>query len=392
MLGGGVLADRLGRRRVMLGADASRLVIQASLAAALFAGLLPVWLFAVLAGLLGAGNAFFGPALSGLTPEITPGPAAGRRQRPARGGPVCGPGHRAGAGRRAHRGQQPGHGHRRGRGQLRREPGRPGSAPGAARAGRGPLALARPGGGLGGVPGAGLAVDHDRPVRAVQPVHLGAVPAADPDPGPRLPGRRARLRRHPGQPGRGRDCDGPAPDRPPPAPPADRRHHRHLRLRGAVPGPGPAPAARGRGQRRRAGGCGLGHVQHLRVHRYAAAGAGRPARPRQCYRPDRRLRPGRGRLRRHRLPGRPHRPGPPAGLRRRLHHPQQHGRSRPPRHPRHPLARPRPRPRQGPRPSPEPSPKPRPRPGPGPGPGQSQAQGREPPRGPASPAHPDCTA
>jgi MFS family permease len=70
MLGGGVLADRLGRRRVMLGADASALVIQASLAAALFAGRPPVWLFAVLAGLLGSADAFFGPALSGLTPEI----------------------------------------------------------------------------------------------------------------------------------------------------------------------------------------------------------------------------------------------------------------------------------------------------------------------------------
>jgi MFS family permease len=72
MLGGGVLADRLGRRRVMLGADASRLVVQAALAAALFLGRPPVWLFALLAGLVGAADAFFAPALSGLTPQIAP--------------------------------------------------------------------------------------------------------------------------------------------------------------------------------------------------------------------------------------------------------------------------------------------------------------------------------
>ena len=70
MLGGGVLADRLGRRRVMLGSDASRLVTQAGLAAALFAGRPPIWLFAVLSALLGAADAFFSPGLSGLTPEI----------------------------------------------------------------------------------------------------------------------------------------------------------------------------------------------------------------------------------------------------------------------------------------------------------------------------------
>jgi MFS family permease len=72
MLGGGVLADRLGRRRVMLGADAGRFVIQASLAAALFLGRPPVWLFALLAGLLGSAAAFFEPALSGLPPQLAP--------------------------------------------------------------------------------------------------------------------------------------------------------------------------------------------------------------------------------------------------------------------------------------------------------------------------------
>lgn len=72
MLGGGVLADRLGRRPVMLVTDSSRLAVQASLAAVLFLGSPPIWLFALLAALLGTGEAFFTPALGGLTPEIAP--------------------------------------------------------------------------------------------------------------------------------------------------------------------------------------------------------------------------------------------------------------------------------------------------------------------------------
>jgi MFS family permease len=72
MLGGGVLADRLGRRAVMLSTDSARVVVQAILAAALFAGRTPIWLIAVLAGLAGSGSAFFTPALGGLTPQIAP--------------------------------------------------------------------------------------------------------------------------------------------------------------------------------------------------------------------------------------------------------------------------------------------------------------------------------
>lgn len=70
MVGGGVLADRVGRRRVMLTADACRVVVQTVLAAALLAGRPPTWLFAVCAGLLGTGEAFFNPALGGLTPQL----------------------------------------------------------------------------------------------------------------------------------------------------------------------------------------------------------------------------------------------------------------------------------------------------------------------------------
>jgi MFS family permease len=70
MIGGGVLADRLGRRRVMLATDAGRMAVQATLAGLLFAGSPPVWAFVVLAALRGTGEAFFTPALGGLRAEI----------------------------------------------------------------------------------------------------------------------------------------------------------------------------------------------------------------------------------------------------------------------------------------------------------------------------------
>jgi hypothetical protein len=72
MLGGGVLADRLGRRKVMLGADGARLAAQGFLAVVLFVAVPPVWLIAALQAVLGTGEAFFTPALGGLTPAITP--------------------------------------------------------------------------------------------------------------------------------------------------------------------------------------------------------------------------------------------------------------------------------------------------------------------------------
>jgi MFS family permease len=72
MLGGGVLADRAGRRPVMLITDSARLAVQGTLAAALVAGRPPIWLFVMLAALLGTGEGFFNPALGGLRAEIAP--------------------------------------------------------------------------------------------------------------------------------------------------------------------------------------------------------------------------------------------------------------------------------------------------------------------------------
>jgi MFS family permease len=68
----GAIADRFGRRRVMLSADLLRCCAQASLAAAVFAGRPPLWLFLLLAWLRGSGDAFFTPSLSALTVEISP--------------------------------------------------------------------------------------------------------------------------------------------------------------------------------------------------------------------------------------------------------------------------------------------------------------------------------
>ena len=68
----GAIADRLGRRRVMLTADALRCAAQASLAAAVFAGRPALWVFVLLAGLVGTGEAFFTPAMDALTVEVTP--------------------------------------------------------------------------------------------------------------------------------------------------------------------------------------------------------------------------------------------------------------------------------------------------------------------------------
>jgi MFS family permease len=72
MLGGGVLADRLGRRPVMLAADIGRFAAQAVLAAAVGLGYPRVWVFVAAAFVVGIGNAFFQPALSGLPVQLVP--------------------------------------------------------------------------------------------------------------------------------------------------------------------------------------------------------------------------------------------------------------------------------------------------------------------------------
>lgn len=72
LLGGGVLADRLGSRRVMLTADAARCAAQGVLAASVALGYPRVWVFVIAAFAVGTGNAFFEPALSGLPVRLVP--------------------------------------------------------------------------------------------------------------------------------------------------------------------------------------------------------------------------------------------------------------------------------------------------------------------------------
>ena len=200
MLGGGVLADRLGRRPVMLTADVARCAAQGALAVTLFLGHPRIWLFVVAAFVVGTGNAFFQPALSGLPVQLAPRDQLGNANAlfgmvqpaaqvagPALAGIVIAAGSPAAAiavdaGSYAVSALAlaflsfPAHGTR-----------------------PGPVAAARPGRWLGGVLRARLALAADRPVHPVQPADLGPVPGAWPGAGPRLPRRRPRLGCDPGQ-------------------------------------------------------------------------------------------------------------------------------------------------------------------------------------------------
>ena len=68
-LAGGVWADRLPRRAVMISADLVRLGTQTATAALLFGGVAHVWELAILQGLTGAGGGFFNPASTALVPQ-----------------------------------------------------------------------------------------------------------------------------------------------------------------------------------------------------------------------------------------------------------------------------------------------------------------------------------
>jgi MFS family permease len=72
LLIGGVVADRVSRRAVMVVSDVLRLVTQGLMASLLIGGVAEVWMLAVLAGLTGAADGFFNPAVTGLVPLIVP--------------------------------------------------------------------------------------------------------------------------------------------------------------------------------------------------------------------------------------------------------------------------------------------------------------------------------
>jgi len=72
LLLGGVVSDRLDRRRVMLAADVTRGVAVAVMALLSMTGMLELWHVVALVALYGAGAAFFGPAFDAIVPDVLP--------------------------------------------------------------------------------------------------------------------------------------------------------------------------------------------------------------------------------------------------------------------------------------------------------------------------------
>lgn len=70
ILVGGVWADRLERRRIMIAADLGRVAVQLVLAALVLTGEVELWHLLALQLLYGTGQAFFGPAATGIIPQI----------------------------------------------------------------------------------------------------------------------------------------------------------------------------------------------------------------------------------------------------------------------------------------------------------------------------------
>lgn len=95
LLFGGVVADRVSRRAVMVTADVVRVASQGLTAALLIIGAAEVWSVAALAAVAGAASGFFNPAATGLLPlVVTPEqlqPANGIRATAMSAGEIAGP-------------------------------------------------------------------------------------------------------------------------------------------------------------------------------------------------------------------------------------------------------------------------------------------------------------
>ena len=70
LLLGGVLSDRIGRRRMMIVGDGIRIVACASIAALSLAGIIELWHMIVLMVVYGTGSAMFYPSFNAITPDI----------------------------------------------------------------------------------------------------------------------------------------------------------------------------------------------------------------------------------------------------------------------------------------------------------------------------------
>jgi MFS family permease len=77
LLFGGVVSDRVDRRRAMLAADVARGLAVAALAALSLGGALQLWHVVAIVGVYGAGTAFFNPAFDAVVPELVPPEALG---------------------------------------------------------------------------------------------------------------------------------------------------------------------------------------------------------------------------------------------------------------------------------------------------------------------------
>ncbi|GAA0955996.1 MFS transporter [Actinocorallia libanotica] len=78
LLFGGVVADRVSRRTILVGCDVARLAAQAAMAAMVIGGVTAIWPLAVLNVLHGTASGLFAPAAVGIVPSIAP---AGRLQQ-----------------------------------------------------------------------------------------------------------------------------------------------------------------------------------------------------------------------------------------------------------------------------------------------------------------------
>jgi MFS family permease len=74
LLLGGVVADRLPRRLVMIGSDTANLVVRFTMGALLVSGHAQIWQLIALQAVGGAAVAFYSPASVGIVPETVPAP------------------------------------------------------------------------------------------------------------------------------------------------------------------------------------------------------------------------------------------------------------------------------------------------------------------------------
>jgi hypothetical protein len=72
LLVGGVVSDRLDRRRIMIATDLVRAFAVAVIAVLSLTGVLELWHLFLLAIVFGTGDAFFGPAFNATVPQIVP--------------------------------------------------------------------------------------------------------------------------------------------------------------------------------------------------------------------------------------------------------------------------------------------------------------------------------